>query len=374
MLTSAEISCACKGLGTPIEPDDFVDPFGIMLLDIRKAVDSLISSYREHVHVRWQSRPLQVVFTEGTSLNARARKLPAADLVILPVGVIERLSGAALALMTIPSFLPRLGEVTSEPFESGTIADFPSLPMLRVGHSDAPIRCFWPVCQHRRAFAQHLTSIATHFVILHELGHVFGGHLECRKSNANGFTELDFSDSTDEQEIPRRVLESDADMFAAFHESDVSLRPIPADLLKDVFAWRSVSTQDAAFVSFAIAIAVLFRLFDAHSSPNVQDSKLYPHPAVRANLVVSDCIHWCVEAGIVSRTRMLKLVRMSLWEVEKTWIRYRLPGRNGVPTSVWVNEVAQQSNRLFAEYAIHWTQLDRIARIKPMWREHLTVP
>src|SRR5439155_8300565 len=122
------------------------------------------------------------------------------------------------------------------------------------------------------------------------------------------------------------------------------------NLGKDAFGWKGISGKDAAFISFAISIGVLFRLLDRTGlAPNDGKKSEYPHPAVRSNLVVSKSFGLAVQAGRFKIADFEELVAESLVGLELIWRRLGLPGQRLGPTDVWANQVRSLSFNLERE-------------------------
>lgn len=285
-----EIEDVIAGLGGRFDPDQ---PDSIFSASLNGALDTatrIVGGARKNMNTQWANRPLDVTFVRNHDVNAFATKGERADHIVITLGAVQAIFGTMCALMASPSFLPEIGDVSKEeelqgPFPHG----FPPMPLLQGNLPPDPSAVYHPR-DARMAFALQLSEDALQFLVLHELGHILGGHLEVREARGLSpklFEIGQYNSGPIGPEL-RQVLEYDADMFATHAQSFLAMQPEVAELLQNTFEWSNVSPEDAGVIMYTVAVSVLFRLLEADGpAPQAEPEIEYPHPAVRSNLVIS---------------------------------------------------------------------------------------
>ena len=154
-------------------------------------------------------------------MSACCRRCKDIDYIIVPIGALEKIGGATHGIMAEPSFCPRFGDVS---LESGNdnklIKGFPPFPVLRKDyHDNMKISVVWPDYRVRTAYGQHLLAKAISYMILHEMGHVFCGHMDAAIRSGDEYADMSFASlpPTCRERIPQLIYEIDVDMFAIFN-------------------------------------------------------------------------------------------------------------------------------------------------------------
>jgi hypothetical protein len=224
---------------------------------------------------------VDLVVTRSTSMDCRVRRLNADQTVILiPVGVLARTR--ALARMFFSYLQDDRPDIT---FTGSALDDltyaWELAPGLRPVFGEQNDQ-YWPALEEfnrgtatdeeLEAFADGITALALHYLALHELGHLYGGHDQVLRLARAG-----------DPRIPphltptkiRRAMEVSADIFAAqnfvpslLHHP--SARPV-AEAEPDVF-----------FSTASFTVCMLFGMYDVHQkTAHEYDDGFYPHPIIR---------------------------------------------------------------------------------------------
>jgi hypothetical protein len=372
MLTKqSELDVKAAKWGGVFDPSVLVESFGHLLTELVDSASVLIDGLRQHMSPKWTTRPIQVAFTKSEEVNACATKGRDADYILITIGAVGKIYGTLNGLLSIPGFLPEVGNSDREDTPNESLADgFPKMPLLGRDYGGNSIRFYLPADQTRVTFANQLSSMALHFLLMHEIGHILAGHLELleRQGFAAAISEFDAGTTKNATMPPRHVLESDADAFAANFGSFVDLHPETNRLWKEVFGWEAVPGKDAGFIAHAAAISILFRLLTTDSYPpkSLQPS-IHPHPTVRSCMVLSRSMSRAVLANRFTMDEFPRLCRASIFHVEETWAALGLPGQRLGASSNWANQIGRLSKRLNREYDDWKATLRKFTRLPPRW-------
>jgi hypothetical protein len=373
MMTASEqeLSRVLREWGGPLSLDVLEDPFRGLLEELSESFQIVTDRLRKYMHAPWGSRQVRLVFADSDDLNAFAKKEAACDYVVITRGAVEQIYGCMLTIMSSPSALPEIGDVSKEEEPRGAFRNgFPPLPLLRRDRQLASVAVYHPSDTARMAFGMQLASSALHFLMWHEVGHVFGGHLELITAGGFGATIVERGTPSSPPIPPplRHVFEVDADTFAAHSEGYTSTHPELGESLTQTFQWKGVAPPDAQFIATGIAIGVLFRLLHPDGPAPVDDrNSTHPHPAVRGNLALSRAISLGIQAKRFEPGDLFRLVPRSLGLVETIWSSFDLPGRREGTTESWIRQVRKLSDELAREYGARANLLRSHARLPTAW-------
>lgn len=367
-------SVACRGKGTPIEPSDLAPPFDKLLQDILDHVNTLFRCLRSEAKEAWRNRPFHITFTDGAMMSACCRRCKDIDYIIVPVGALEKIGGATHGIMAEPSYCPRIGDVSLESGIDRKLTDgFPPFPVLRKDYNEnMKISVVWPDCRLRAAYGQHLLVQAIHYMILHEMGHIFGGHLDAAICSGDEYADMSFASipSASSKKIPQLIYEIDADMFATFNLAGLEMSDGLRDILVEIFPWKGLSTNQAAFVTQANTIGILFRLIETKSwaFPDSDAASNYPPPIVRNVFALVNMMSCCINAKLLKMSDGPKLVNRSVRDIDRVWQMHKLPGHRIDEERDWVANVRGLSDNLYHQYESYKPTLAESARLKPIWQ------
>jgi hypothetical protein len=371
--TEQEVKALIASHGGAFDPSSLAAPFEALLLDLSGWGRTLVDGLRQHMKSQWSKRPLEIIFLNSRDLNAWATKSHNADYVLITIGLVEKIYGTMAGMMSAPSFLRAIGTAPAdEPPQSELAHGFPSMPLLRKELGTDAIQLCWPTDELRVAFAMQLASMALQFTLLHEIGHIFGGHLErCEQRGITPNIREFGAGGHEECLIPDQILECDADTFAAHAQSFVDLHPESDGLWGETYQWNDVPGADAGFIAHAIAMSVLFRLFDMLEgdghAPTGDRPATHPHPAVRSNMAISRSFSLAMSAGRFAISDLPRLIEASLIPVEQVWTRLGLPGQRLGPRASWATQIAKLSGELGRLYELMMPPLRDLARVPPRW-------
>lgn len=367
----SELDAKTAKLGGVFDASELGVSFRDLLTDLVDSGNHLVDSLRQHMSAPWATRPLHVAFTACEELNAQATKGKDADYILITIGAVGKVYGTMYGMLSTPSFLPDVGNANEEKTPNELLTGgFPPMPLLGLYDGDEPVEFCLPVDQRRSTFAMHLSSIALHFLLYHEIGHIVAGHLELREHQgcAAAISEIGTPAPRNGTVTPLHVLEYDADAFAAHFESFIDLHPVSDGLGKEIFGWETVPEEDAGFIAHAVAISILFRMLGNDGfAPESLDPLTHPPPAVRSCLALSRTMSLAALAGRFEMDRFPQLCRNTIFHVEESWTALGLPGRRFGESLAWAEQVGRLSMELAREYESWNTGLCKFARVPTRW-------
>ncbi len=354
--------------GNVLSSDQFRSPFDEVVKELLETGHVFHSSLRDYTKPQWRNRALRILLIDNPTLNAIARDAGDRDEIYIFRGAIEQLYGTILGLMSVPTFLPDVGNVGIEIMPKLADCSFTPVPLLRDRESEHASLLF-PNDQMRMNVATVLINLALEFLVYHELGHIFGGHLEIVRSDATPAVIQEFSydlNQPTEAQLCRRILEADADAFAChtsswlhFHETNELFQ-----LLKPC-KW---SSQEFGMVTFLAATAALFRALYPTAPMKISEyPSCYPHPAVRGCMVSSITMARETSNGMFDPAALEKLVAASVGNLERVWADLCLPGGSDEPQIDWSSSVGKASMDLLESFRDHKPILDQYARLSRNW-------
>lgn len=366
-----DLDTKAMSLGGAFDTSVLADSFGDLLTDLVDSANVMVDGLRQHMRSPWATRPLHVTFTNAEEVNAYADKSKTADYIFITIGAVGKVYGTVYGMLSTPNFMPEVGNANQEKTPNELLTGgFPPMPLLGSHDGDELVEFCLPVDQRRSTFAMHLSSIALHFLLYHEIGHVVAGHLELREQQgcAGAISEFGTPAPRNGTAPPLHVLECDADAFAAYFESFIDLHPRSDGLGKEIFDWEAVPGKDAGFIAHAVAISILFRMLGNDGfAPESLDPRTHPPPAVRSCLALSRTMSLATLAGRFAMDRFPQLCRDSIFHVEETWIALGLPGQRNGESSTWAERVGRLSKELGREYEGWKTDLCKFARVPTRW-------
>ena len=178
----SELDAKAANLGGVIDVSALADSFGALLTDLVDSANHLVNRLRQHMSAPWATRPLHVAFTSSEEVNAFADKSKTADYILITIGAVGKVYGTMYGMLSTSSFMPEVGNANQEKTPNELLTGgFPPMPLRESYDGDEPVEFCLPVDQRRSTFAMHLSSIALHFLLYHEIGHIVAGHLELRE-------------------------------------------------------------------------------------------------------------------------------------------------------------------------------------------------
>lgn len=370
-----ELDAIAAEWGGVFDPSVLEDGFGELLTELVDSANSLVDGLRRHMRAPWATRPLHIAFVRSEEVNACVKEGKDADYILITIGTVGKIYGTMFGMLSTPSFLPRIGNSDREDAPNSALVDgFPPMP-LQGADGNISAKFYLPADQTRVTFAMQLSSMALHFLLYHEIGHIAAGHLELRKNQGfpTAISEFGTAASQDAALPPFHVLECDADAFAVHIESFVDLHAELDLLWKETYRLEAVSGRDTGFIAHAAAISILFRMLGHDGyAPELLDAKSHPHPAVRSSLTIARSMSLAVGAGRFAMHEFQRLARDSIFHVEETWAALGLPGQQLGESSTWSENVLRLSTELGSEYERWKTNLRKFARLPPRWHNSWT--
>jgi hypothetical protein len=354
--------------GTVLNFDQFRPPFDEIAREFVEKGQNLYESLRPHMKPAWKSRPLTVFIVDNPQLNAIADCSGDSDCIYIFRGVLEKLYGTLLGLLSIPEFLPWLGNANGEDARHIIPADgFTAIPLL-LSASEIEGPALFPSDEKRRMVAEWLAELALEFLIYHELGHVIGGHLEIRKDGFLPISEfVQFIPKSDGCHLSH-VLEWDADAFACFITSAIHTNAKLVESLCDAIRPNYREPKDFAVLTYLVAIGTIFRLLDPSRRRKIQESESsHPHPAIRVSLVAASMMARGIFEGSLKSESLNLVAAESIGNLETVWADLFLSDKEQKSADEWLQSLSEAAMRLFQSWGDKRSFLDSYARLFRRW-------
>jgi len=364
-----DLERAARIYGGTIDSSLFTPPFSELLNDLVESGNEFIEGLRRHMSHQWKSRQVQIAFTRLPEINARVLPGVECDYLFISIRAIEQLYGTMMGLLASPSFFPQVGDVRVEIDESQELSgSFPPMLFPINGVVPSSARTSLPQDPVRITCAMQLAFIATHFLLFHEIGHILAGHLELYKSQ--GLREQIAEFVSPAERLPQRpsraIIECDADAFAAHAQSFLDLQVSTDPLWATDIGWKGMAGANVGFICHATAIHVLFHLLDSGNTPleSPADGD-YPHPVVRAALVVERSYSLAVQAKLLSEGDLEMLIGHSIMHVEHVLRKLGMARRNLDNASA--SRIIELAKQMREEYVRAQSVLEAFGRLPTAW-------
>src|ERR1700722_8537438 len=178
-IDDTEVQVKLDQLGGVLEIDDLEPGFCQPLQELSEDFANIVNGLRSLLHPAWASRQVRLVFVDSSCVNASALKTSSSDYIVIRRGLVEVIYGVMLLIMSSPSIFPEVGDPSAEQEPEATFTTgFPRFPLLRKNSTHGSIAVHRPANIARGAFAIEMAYTALRFALLHELGHIYAGHLE----------------------------------------------------------------------------------------------------------------------------------------------------------------------------------------------------
>ncbi|MBL9092719.1 MAG: hypothetical protein JNL96_15980 [Planctomycetaceae bacterium] len=353
-----------------IDLEEFGDTSAKMIADCVLSGKSLYEGLQQHVAQVHRGRQLSIAIIDTQEVNARAYSQGQIDVIEINLGLIQKIYGTMHGLMSLPYFLPNVGDVAKEVMPEIADSEFCGYPMKTKDFDDPTFGAFFfPQDQTRCTFAMTLANYAMDFVVFHELGHIFGGHCELLNASRGMTSISEFSAEHAETEIDvlRHLLECDADAFAAHFPAEVASLEDSSESLVQLFGDCGWEKQDVSISIFLVAVAATFRLLYPNASfANCRGSRCHPHPAVRSMVVGSSALSQ-VSPYSDGAARVVRVLPKSAVQVERAWQQAFLAGTPNQLKDADLTDLADVSTVLFDSYLKFRDVFSKYARVPRNW-------
>ena len=282
-------------------------------------------------------KDIYVDIIDERSFNALAFVFDSQEYVGINAGVGISLTLLFLSLLSHPEVLPHLDASAEEKrpvsldrfvlsagkFSDLTLLDFPYSSLLH------------PQSDLRFHHATYLSIRALGFLLLHEIGHIGRCHLSYLRergllalASSGALALLELGQVTGDAQSVRRVLECDADSFAARAQVEALLCSPLADHAKFALGPDSnarMKWEDVAYL-WLISVGVLFQLLATRDkSPIAEAARTHAHPDLRFAILAN--FAWSSWNKVIpdpsTYSSVANRARDDLWGI---WMTLNLPG------------------------------------------------
>ena len=160
--------------GPTLNPDQFVPPFDEIVGELLQKGHALHQSLRDHMKPQWKDRSLKILIVDNANLDARTTVHAGSDYICIFRGAVETIYGNILGLLSVPAFLPAVGNITEGPLvtklaqvlcSSSGLVNFRSIP-ASLGSCDVPAALLKPGDRLEVRFTMTHTGTASGFDFL----------------------------------------------------------------------------------------------------------------------------------------------------------------------------------------------------------------
>jgi hypothetical protein len=281
-------------------PDELPPMLKLQLYPFRNHLNEVISQIRERTPET--IRNIYVDLLDDFSFNAQAFIADKHEFVGINAGCLLVVPRFFNFLLSQPQAFPDIGNSANEkPTFSSFVEDLLSISGCAHDFELSALQFNKGVTQDRvrRQYALFLASLASDFLLHHELAHIIRCHLPylTQALSSEGTTERFALEEFELVEQPRekairRVLEIDADAAAARVQLGGYLQN-PPSLIAEVALYKDAVTADwgwpDACRAWCRAIALLYGLMAIpEGTQSVFSKDTHPHPIVRFNSIANE--------------------------------------------------------------------------------------
>jgi hypothetical protein len=348
---------------------DFEPPFDSICKDLKEVGGTLYESSRPYMREQWGDWPLTIDFIDSPHLNAIATVDDGQYRICIFRGAVEHVYGAMYGLMSCPSFLPAIGNAKGEtPPAFFPESGFCPIPTSQAAPLYTGVEIVIPTDPTRRTAAMLLASVALEFLVVHEVGHIVGGHLEIEPTAS--IREYEGGVGASGTHALDRALECDADAFACHATGSIVTHPKMASTIQEIVRITRWPDSQVANVLYFAAIAVLFRILYPRAPANIgPPSQSHPHPAIRAAIASVCTGARSMHDGQLSPDALGEVFSSSLRNVEELWVELRLPGQVLQPETQWAESVIAGMRELLDAYESHRVLLNQHSHLDRRWHD-----
>ena len=334
--------------------DILIAPMGLMALLIRQHLQPILKT-------KWADRPVHASIVNSSEVNAVAIPGKQAYHILIFRGLMEQILGYTWALFGTREFLPNIGESAKERSVEHTVEHFGQRANLVTGAASVAPRCL-----HRELVASLTAQTALDIALLHEYGHIIGGHFNFFRTGADctALDEMMVQKQQVELNVPLSVIEWDADCFAAnysFHvhkPNEITRFCAPATC---EYGSRSINYN---MVLWTLAGHILFR--SIATSPTytyVPSPAQYPPPPLRGANFVYDLVRR--RGDMRGKYKNATIEVFTLAVMIETVCARRFGIHQG---NEWMEQGLAKHDDMMKLYQPHRERLEEVRRTTQTWR------
>ena len=291
----------------------------------------------------------------STVNNAGATKFNGHYFIGLNIGTHMLLVDLFNKMFASKSVLPELGNSSIESDDIFELRRIRNNGISFDTHSTAML--VEPKDEDRRLYRLNYLYIARDFLLLHEIAHVAGGHVDYLDLQQKGaqWTEIQYS-STDSNHVENtifQVLEFEADTFA-----NITYFLAIEDLVKKVDKLpeekqRIYKDLPTALEHYIFSLYCLFRIINFYTL-NPADAAIYQHPPaiVRITKIISDILAFTSIIEIPNRIELLSRISNTIARAEDAFAsltfnqnQLDIYNSNILPSIEYINEILKHVNK-----------------------------
>lgn len=347
--------------GAVSKSDTHIAVWEILIEPISQIGSLIWRTWQSKLLKAWANRPVQMSIVNSSEVNAVAIPGEEADHILLYRGLIEHVLGYTWALFGTREFLPDIGDSKREQSIERTAKFFEQRADLKTGTASVA-----PICHSRQLVASLTASFALQVALLHEYGHIFGGHFQLIRSGAPsvGLDELSVQTKHVPLDVPLAVIEWDADCFAANYSFYVQSNMEVVDGMRSLLSATVSDPKNYSMLLWILGGHILFRSLSAH--PNYTytfDPFQYPAPPLRGFNFLQDMLQRRQFRQGKNIDADLEVVRISVMIEQVCARRFNIHQEDD-----WFSTVREQGIRMMEAYLPQRQKLEGVRRISETWR------
>jgi hypothetical protein len=355
--------------GPVLDTSNFTETSHGMMENAAVEFKALYAALQKYMKEPWNRQSLHCHIIDDSELNAKVLAEAGHDHVGIFRGLIEQVYGTMWGLMSVPTFLPSIGDPSVEvapPRRGGT-----GFPVMQFLTTDAQVTSqnavLIPNDLQRLSFANILVDTALEFVLFHEMGHLVGGHFTLDSSFS--CNRLGFANAPEPSKARLdQILELDADAFAGHTLSQVHHSNELAQIGHDLVKSTSWTPQELSMLALFTGVYVIFKMINTSGDERTAEAvTARPHPAVRSGIVVTSAMARSIHDEFIDINSFYRIYNGTIRNIEETWDEMGFPRLRSPPPFEWATDVVTELRTLFNALESERDTLDKVARLPRRW-------
>lgn len=341
--------------------DTHIGVWDILIEPINQIGSHIWRAWHSKLLKAWANRSVQMSITNSSEVNAVAIPSEEADHILLYRGLIEHVLGYTWVLFGTREFLPNIGDSKKEQSIKHTAQFFEQRADLKTGTASVA-----PICHSRQLVASLAASFALQVALLHEYGHIFGGHFQLLRSGATsvGLDELRVQKKHVPLHVPLSIVEWDADCFASNYSFFVQSKMEVVDGMRPLLSGTVSDPKNHSMLLWILGGHILFRsLSICPSFTYTFEPSLYPPPPLRGFNFFQDMLLRRQYRQGKNRDCDLEIAQVSVMIEQVCARRFNIQQKDD-----WFFKVKEQSIRMREAYIPQRQKLEGVRRISETWR------
>lgn len=347
--------------GNVEKSDTHVAIWDIMIEPTLQVASIIRQVWRPKLLDIWANRPVLMSIVNSLDVNAVAMPGKEADHILICKGLIEHLLGYAWVLFGTREFLPNIGDSKKEQSIDHTAKYFDQRANLKTGAAFVA-----PICHSRQLISSLIVSHALNIALLHEYGHIFGGHFQLLPdiNISAGLDELSVQRTPLPSEVPLSIIEWDADCFASNYLFYLQGNMNVVDGVRSLLSATVKNPDNYSMILWSLACHILFRSISINPTDTYTFNPLqYPSPPLRGFNFYSDMLLRRRSVQGDNKDRDIEVMKIAVMVDMVCAKRFRVQQNED-----WFSNAGEENIKMMKAYVPQRQKLEAVRRICESWR------